>query len=85
MRRQWTKPRPRMEHIPDCGLTRREKEAFNFFEVSSIPARVGKKRIFVPLIWLPHAKYINSFKTLHFFLTHSLVLKGWYFKIKHNA
>lgn len=28
LRRKWTKPCPRMEHIPDRGLTRREKEAF---------------------------------------------------------
>lgn len=49
-----------MEHIPDRGLTRREKEAFDFFEASSIPSHVGKKKIPVPLTWLLHAKYILS-------------------------
>ena len=43
LRRQWTKSRPRMEHILDRGLTRREKEAFDFFEAASITA--GKKAL----------------------------------------
>lgn len=54
LRRQWTKPCHRMEHIPNHDLTRWEKEPFDFFQVSSIPARVVKKRIPVHLIWLPH-------------------------------
>lgn len=53
-------PRPRIEHIPDQGLTRREKEAFDFFEAASIPASKGVKRIPVPHIWLPHVSYVFS-------------------------
>ena len=56
LRRQWTNPRPRMEHIPGRGLIHWEKEAFDFFEASSIPTHVGKKRVPIPLIWLPYTK-----------------------------
>lgn len=40
---QWTKPRPRMEHIHDRGLTPREKEVIHFFEASSIPTLKGEE------------------------------------------
>lgn len=46
------------------GLTHRERKAFDFFRASSIPALRGSKKIPVPLIWLPHAKYVFSNPTL---------------------
>ena len=49
---------------PDRGLSREEKEAFEFFEASCIPACVNKKRVSVALIRLPCAKYILSNTTL---------------------
>lgn len=58
LRRQWTKPRSRMEHIRDRGLTRRERVAFDYFASDSIPALRGKKRVPVPKYWLPHTNYI---------------------------
>ena len=43
LRCQWTKPRPRMEHIPDRGLSGREKQAFDFFTATSIHPLKGKR------------------------------------------
>lgn len=53
-----------MEHIHDRGLSCREKEAYYFFEATSMQTLKGKKRVSVPLTWLPHAKYILSNLTL---------------------
>lgn len=53
-----------MEHIHDRGLSFREKQDFDFFDASSIPASKGKKKVPVPLTWLPHAKYVFSNPTL---------------------
>lgn len=47
-----------MKHIPDLRMTRRERDAFKFFDASTRPApKDGAKLIPVPLNWLRHADY----------------------------
>lgn len=53
-----TKPRTRMEHILDRGLTSRELVALNNFDGLTMSTPKGTKLKPVPKTWLPHASFI---------------------------